>query len=86
MKEAHPEVLARHWTEAGETEPAIAEWSRAGKAARARNAFSEARESYRQALALLIHFAGIARTRLPGTAAYERASWSIENYRRLHRA
>jgi class 3 adenylate cyclase/tetratricopeptide (TPR) repeat protein len=54
LKEAHPEVLARHWTEAGETEPAITEWSRAGKAARARNAFSEARESYGQALALLL--------------------------------
>ena len=53
LKEAHPEVLARHWTEAGETEPAIAEWSRAGKAAEARNAFSEALESYQQALALL---------------------------------
>ncbi len=26
LKEAHPEVLARHWTEAGETEPAIAQW------------------------------------------------------------
>jgi class 3 adenylate cyclase/tetratricopeptide (TPR) repeat protein len=54
LKQAHPEVLARHWTEAGEVEPAIGEWSRAGKAARARNAFSEARESYRQALALLV--------------------------------
>ena len=53
LKEAHPEVLARHWTEAGETEPAIAEWSRAGKAAEARNAFKEALESYQQALALL---------------------------------
>jgi class 3 adenylate cyclase/tetratricopeptide (TPR) repeat protein len=52
LKEAHPEVLARHWTEAGETEPAIAEWSRAGEAARARNAFSEALESYQQAVAL----------------------------------
>ena len=31
LKETHPEVLARHWTEAGETEPAIAEWSRAGR-------------------------------------------------------
>jgi predicted ATPase len=30
LKEAHPEVLARHWTEAGETGPAMAEWSRAG--------------------------------------------------------
>ena len=53
LKEAHPEVLARHWTEAGETEPAIAQWSRAGKAAEAHNAFSEALESYQQALALL---------------------------------
>ena len=51
--EAHPEVLARHWTEAGETEPAIAQWSRAGEAARAHNAFTEALESYRQALMLL---------------------------------
>ncbi len=53
MKEVHPEVLARHWTEAGETETAIAEWSRAGKIAEARNAFKEATESYQQALALL---------------------------------
>ena len=53
FREAHPEVLARHWTEAGETEPAIAEWSRAGEATRARHAFSEALESYREALALL---------------------------------
>ena len=53
LKEAHPEVLARHWTEAGESKPAIAEWSRAGKAAEARNAFREALESYQRALALL---------------------------------
>jgi class 3 adenylate cyclase/tetratricopeptide (TPR) repeat protein len=53
MKEAQPEVLARHWTEAGELEPAIAEWSRAGKAAETRNAFKEAQDSYQQALGLL---------------------------------
>ena len=53
LKEAHPEVIARHWTEAGENERAIAEWSRAGEAAEARNAFKEAQESYRQAVALL---------------------------------
>jgi tetratricopeptide (TPR) repeat protein len=46
-------VLARHWTEAGEIEPAIAEWSRASKAAEGRNAFTEAEQSYGQALALL---------------------------------
>jgi tetratricopeptide (TPR) repeat protein len=53
LKETQPEVLARHWTEAGEIELAIAEWSKAGRSAQARNAFSEALESYRQALALL---------------------------------
>ena len=53
LKDAQPEVLARHWTEAGEINPAIKEWSRAGKAAEARNAFSEALASYQQALALL---------------------------------
>jgi class 3 adenylate cyclase/tetratricopeptide (TPR) repeat protein len=53
FKNAHPQVLARHWTEAGETESAIAEWSRAGKAARERNAFTEAEESYGYALSLV---------------------------------
>ena len=53
FKDTHPEVLARHWTEAGEAEPAIAQWSRAGTVAEGRNAFSEALESYQQALALL---------------------------------
>jgi tetratricopeptide (TPR) repeat protein len=53
LKETHPEVLARHWTEAGEIEPAIAEWSRASKAAEGRNALTEAEQSYGQTLALL---------------------------------
>jgi predicted ATPase len=42
IAEAHPEALARHWTEAGEIEAAIAAWTKAGKAAEARNAFIEA--------------------------------------------
>jgi predicted ATPase len=53
LKEAHPEVLARHWTEAGETAQAIAEWTCAGKAAESHYAFKEAQQSYEQALALL---------------------------------
>ncbi|HJU12475.1 MAG TPA: adenylate/guanylate cyclase domain-containing protein [Candidatus Binataceae bacterium] len=53
LREAHPEVLARHWTEAGEAELAITEWSRAGKTVQARHAFNEARENYEQALALV---------------------------------
>jgi tetratricopeptide (TPR) repeat protein len=52
-KAAHPEILARHWSEAGETELAIVAWTEAGKAAKSRNAFREAQESYQQALALL---------------------------------
>ena len=40
MAEAQPEVLARHWTEAGETETAIVAWTKAGKAAQSRNAFT----------------------------------------------
>jgi class 3 adenylate cyclase len=57
LKEAHPEVLARHWTEAGEIEPAITEWTRAGKTAEARNAFREALDSYQQAVNLIAFFA-----------------------------
>jgi len=53
LEETQPEVLARHWTEAGETDQAIAKWSKAGQAAEARNAFVEAQESYQQALTLL---------------------------------
>ncbi len=50
LKETHPEILARHWTEAGEVELAISAWTRAGKAAESRNAFKEALESYRRAV------------------------------------
>jgi tetratricopeptide (TPR) repeat protein len=53
LKELHPEVLARHWTEAGEIEQATAQWLVAAKAAHTRNAFKEAQESYEQALTCL---------------------------------
>jgi class 3 adenylate cyclase/tetratricopeptide (TPR) repeat protein len=53
LKEMHPELLARHWTEAGETERAVAEWERAGRAAEGRSAFREALASYHEALKLL---------------------------------
>jgi tetratricopeptide (TPR) repeat protein len=53
LEDAQPEVLARHWTQAGESGPAIAAWKQAGDAAYARRAFKEAEEGYRQALAIL---------------------------------
>jgi tetratricopeptide (TPR) repeat protein len=53
IAEAQPEVLARHWTGAGEAEPAIAAWTKAAEAADARVALKEAEEDFRQALAML---------------------------------
>jgi tetratricopeptide (TPR) repeat protein len=53
LKETQPELPARHWTEAGETERAFAAWSRAGKVAESRNAFKEALANYQQATAML---------------------------------
>jgi class 3 adenylate cyclase/tetratricopeptide (TPR) repeat protein len=53
LQEAHPEVLARHWTEAGETNYAIREWSKAGKQAESRNAFKEALDNYERGLAVV---------------------------------
>jgi class 3 adenylate cyclase/tetratricopeptide (TPR) repeat protein len=53
LKKTHPGVVAHHWTEAGETAQAIAEWSRAGNAHESHHAFKEAQQSYQQRLALL---------------------------------
>jgi class 3 adenylate cyclase/tetratricopeptide (TPR) repeat protein len=56
VKENQPEVLARHWTEAGETRLAIIEWQKAAMAADKRASFLEAAEGYQRALALLDQF------------------------------
>ena len=53
MAETQLEVVARHWTDAGETEPAIAAWRKAGARAVERRAYREAEQHYRQALAVL---------------------------------
>ena len=53
MAEDHPEIIARHWTEASDAEPAIAAWKKAANAAVERHAFREGEESYQQALAVL---------------------------------
>src|SRR5215472_269264 len=54
VAEAQPEVLARHFADAGDVEPAMAAWKKASDAADARRAFKEAEEAYWQALALLV--------------------------------
>jgi predicted ATPase len=53
LKEARPEVLARHWTEAGEIERAIPQWSTAAQVAQSGSAFKEALDSYQRALELV---------------------------------
>jgi class 3 adenylate cyclase len=53
LKETHPEVLARHWAEAGETERAIRERQLAGERAYARSAMVEAERHYSEAFDLL---------------------------------
>ena len=53
VADAQPEILARHWSDAGEAEAAVAAWTKAARAAEARHAFKEAEEGYRQALAML---------------------------------
>jgi class 3 adenylate cyclase/predicted ATPase len=70
LKTAHPEVLARHWTQAGELDRAITQWSAAGTAAEARNAFQEALDSYRVALTLL--------DQMPGTAERDRRELALQ--------
>ncbi len=53
LKEAHPEVLARHWTEAGEIERAVDAWQQAVGKATEQRAFPEVEHSCSAALAIL---------------------------------
>lgn len=53
--EARPEMLAHHFTEAGELEPAIRYWKRATEHAVLRSAIPEASSHLKQALKLLGH-------------------------------
>jgi predicted ATPase len=53
MKEMQPEVLARHWTEAGKSEPAIAAWRKAGERAMQRSANAEAEAHFTRGLTLI---------------------------------
>ena len=50
LAEAQPELIARHWSGAGDPERAFAAWRKAGDVARSRNAFVEAHAAYRHAL------------------------------------
>ena len=51
---SRPELVAYHWTNAGESDLAIAAWHKAGDFATARIAFKEAEQAYQNALGVLI--------------------------------
>ena len=53
LQERQPELLAHHYTEAGQVEPAIASWAKAARRSVARSAMIEASAQLRQALALV---------------------------------
>lgn len=53
LADAQPQMLAGHWTEAGNAGKAFDAWLKAAKTARARHAFVEAGASFRRARALL---------------------------------
>jgi len=53
LAESHPEVLARHWAEAGEADKAVAAWKQAGQRAASRAAHVEAVEHLGAALELV---------------------------------
>ena len=64
LKESHPEVLAQHWSEAGEIAKAIQYFELAARRSTARSAMMEAERHYRSALELL--------TRLPANVERDR--------------
>src|SRR5262249_34267266 len=53
LADAEPQVLARHWSYAGEAEAAVASWTKAAQRAEGRYALKEAEERYCQALLML---------------------------------
>src|SRR6185295_16668067 len=53
LAESLPEVVARHFTEAGMAGAAVGHWRKAGRLALARFAVGEAAESFEQALRVL---------------------------------
>lgn len=53
LAQSQPELLARHWSEAGEPEKAVRAWMEAAAVASARHAYQEAARSYQQALVKL---------------------------------
>src|SRR5262249_34738702 len=68
--ESRPELLARHWTEAGQIEKAAALWGKAGQRSAERSAVVEAAEQLKRALDLI--------ATLPGSPARRREEIKLQ--------
>ena len=68
--ESRPELLARHWTEAGQVEKAAALWGKAGQRSAERSAVVEAAEQLKRALDLI--------ATLPGSPARRREEIKLQ--------
>src|SRR5437867_4291196 len=53
VAEAQPELLAQHWTAAGDAEAAIAAWQRAGDRAKEWSAYAQAADHYTKSIEML---------------------------------
>jgi len=53
VAEAQPELLAQHWTAAGDAEAAVAAWQRAGDRAKEWSAYAQAADHYTKAIEML---------------------------------
>ncbi|WP_430424655.1 AAA family ATPase [Phenylobacterium sp.] len=82
VETARPEVVARHWTQAGRYREALEAWREAGASANQRRAFREAEHAYRQALAVLSEADVPDRDRLELTirAAFNRVVQITQGY------
>lgn len=56
---AQPELLAYHWSNAGEVEPAVRSWMSAGSLAQSHNAHHEAVRHFKSGLALVPRLSGV---------------------------
>ena len=61
IAENKPEVLARHWAEAGDIEKAAGLWGKAGRRSAQRSALVEAEEQLRRALDMIATLASTPR-------------------------
>ena len=86
IAENKPEVLARHWAEAGDFEKAAALWGKAGRRSAQRSALVEAEEQLKRALDMIATLPSTPALRREEIKASGRAHYSASPRQRLRSA